>query len=103
MDNVSLNRRFLEADGNDEEKECTLLFNTYHKVVFETIDKMMRNHPDPAVDADDLTNETFIQAFKKRDEIREPEKLLGRFGIGSRIALQRSKTELKKVCVTFLR
>ena len=77
MDNVSLNRQFLEADGNDEEKECTLLFNTYHKVVFETIDKMMRNHSDPAVDADDLTSETFIQAFKKRDEVREPEKLLG--------------------------
>ena len=38
---------------------------------------MMRNHPDPAVDADDLTNETFIQAFKKKGEIREPEKLLG--------------------------
>lgn len=77
MDNVSLNRQFLEADADDEEKECTLLFNRYHKVVFETIDKMMRNHPDPAVDADDLTNETFIQAFKKRHTIREPEKLLG--------------------------
>ena len=77
MDNVSLNRQFLEADADDEEKECTLLFNRYHKVVFATINKRMRNHPDPAVDADDLTNETFIQAFKERHTIREPEKVLG--------------------------
>lgn len=38
---------------------------------------MMRNHPDPAVDAEDIAQETFIQAFKKRNEVREPEKLLG--------------------------
>ena len=77
VDNVSINRQFLEADDDDEEMACALLFNTYHKVVFAKINKMMRNHPDPAVDADDMTNETFIQAFKKRDEVREPEKLSG--------------------------
>lgn len=37
----------------------------------------MRDHLDPAVDADDITNETFIKAFKKRHQVREPEKLLG--------------------------
>ena len=37
----------------------------------------MRNHPDPAIDADDITSETFTIAFTKREEIRELEKLLG--------------------------
>ena len=38
---------------------------------------MMRNHSDPAVDADDIASATFTRAFNKRKEIREPEKLLG--------------------------
>ena len=75
VDNVSINRQFLETD--DEEKACELLFNTYHKDVFAQISKMMRNHPDPAVDAEDIAQETFIKAFKKRHQIREPEKLRG--------------------------
>ena len=75
VDNISINRQFLET--NDEEKACELLFNAYHKTVFAKIDRMMRNHTDPAVDADDMTNETFIKAFKKRKTLREPEKLQG--------------------------
>ena len=49
----------------------------YYKGVFAKIDGMMRNHPDPAVDAKEITQETFIKAFKKRDQVREPEKLQG--------------------------
>ena len=37
----------------------------------------MRNHPDPAVGAEDITQETFIKAFKERKTLREPEKLQG--------------------------
>ena len=37
----------------------------------------MRNHPDPAVDAEDIAQETFIKAFEKRNEVREPGKLRG--------------------------
>ena len=37
----------------------------------------MRNHPDPAVAAEDMTQETFIKALKKRKTLREPEKLRG--------------------------
>ena len=62
VDNVSINRQFLEADDDDQEKACTLLFNTYREIVFAKINKMMRNHIDPAVDADDMTNETFMKA-----------------------------------------
>ncbi|MDE0682447.1 MAG: sigma-70 family RNA polymerase sigma factor [Candidatus Poribacteria bacterium] len=75
MDDVSINRQFLETD--DEEKACELLFNKYHKDVFDKISRMMRNHPDPAVGAEDFTQETFIKALKKRHQIREPEKLSG--------------------------
>ena len=74
-DNGRINRQFLEAD--DEEEACELLFNTYYKDVFAQISKMMRNHPDPAVDAEDIAQETFIKAFKKRNEVREPERLSG--------------------------
>ena len=75
VDDVSINRPFLEAD--DKEEACALLFNTYHKIVFAKIDGMMRNHSDPAVDAEDIAQETFIKAFKKRRQVREPEKLRG--------------------------
>ena len=77
VDNVSINRQFLETDDEDEEEACVLLFNTHHKAVFAKIDGMMRNHPDPAVAAEDITQETFIQAFKERKTLREPEKLRG--------------------------
>ena len=75
MDNVSINRQFVETD--DEEEACALLFNTYYKVVFAKIDGMMRNHSDPAIGAEDITQDTFIKAFKERKTLREPEKLRG--------------------------
>ena len=73
VDDVSINRQFLETD--DEEEACTLLFNTYHKAVFAKISGMMWDHLDPAVAAEDITQETFIKAFKERKTLREPEKL----------------------------
>ena len=73
MNDVSINRQFLEADGDNEEfleadgdneeRAFELLFNTYHQIVFNKIDKMMRNHLDPAVDADDITNETEVHTL----------------------------------------
>ncbi len=73
-DNVRINRQFLQTD--DQEKACALLFNTYHEAVFAKVDGMMRNHIDPAVDAADIVQETFIKAMEKRHQVREPEKLL---------------------------
>ena len=74
INNNSLNRRFLET-GDIE--AFTLIFKKYYRVVYAHVDRMMRNHPDPAIDADDITSKTFAIAFTKREEIREPEKLLG--------------------------
>ena len=73
INDVNLNRRFLET-GDIE--AFTLVFKKYYPMVYGHVSKMMRNHPDPAVDADDITSETFAIAFTKREEIREPEKLL---------------------------
>ena len=74
VNNVSLNRQFLETGNIDA---FTRLFKRYYPVVYAHVDRMMRNHLDPAVDADDITSKTFTNAFNKRKEIREPEKLLG--------------------------
>ena len=73
VNDVSLNRKFLET-GDVE--AFTLIFKKYYPVVYARVDRMMRNHLDPAVDADDITSATFTRVFNKRKEIREPEKLL---------------------------
>ena len=72
--NVSLNRRFLETD--DEEEACRLLFNEYYQTVFNTVSRMLLKHSNSTIDADDITGETFTKVFNKRKEIQEPEKLL---------------------------
>ena len=77
MNDVRLNRRFVETD--DEEKAgqlLSLLFNAYHKTVFDAVTRMRRNHPDTVVDPDEITSETFTKAFNKRKHIQKPEKLL---------------------------
>ena len=74
MNDIRLNRRFVETD--DEEEACRLLFNAYYETVFNTVNRMLRDHSDPAVDADDIVSETFTKAFNKRKDIQEPEKLL---------------------------
>jgi len=66
----------VEADDEDEQEVCRLIFNAYYKIVFDTVSRMFRGHPDPAVDADDITSETFMKAFNKRKDIQKPEKLL---------------------------
>ena len=75
VDDVSINLQFLETD--DKEKACELLFSKYYKAVFAKISRMMQNHPDPAVGAEDIAQETFIKAFKERKTLREPGKLRG--------------------------
>ena len=74
MNNVCLNRWFVETD--DKEEACRLIFNAYYKAVFDAVIRMRRNHPDTVVDPDEITSDTFSKAFKKRKEIQEPEKLV---------------------------
>ena len=77
MNDVSLNRRFLETDDEEEAGQLlSLLVNAYRKTVFDAVERRKGNHPDTVVDPDEITNETFTKAFNKRKEIQEPEKLL---------------------------
>ena len=74
MNDVGLNRRFVETD--DEGEAWKLLFNAYYKIVFNRVKRRRWNHPDTVVDPDEITSDTFIKAVKKRKHIQEPEKLL---------------------------
>ena len=73
VNDARLNRQFLETGDIDA---FTRLFKKYYPTVYTYVDRMMQDHTDPAVDADDITSETFTKAFDKRKEIQEPEKLL---------------------------
>ena len=76
VNDVSLNRRFVETDDEEEARELLrLLSNAYYETVFDAIDRRRWNHPDTVVDPDAITNETFLKAFNKRKQIGEPEKL----------------------------
>jgi len=77
VNDVRLNRRFVETDDEEEARELLyLLVNAYYKDVFNTINRRRANHPDTVVDPDGITNNTFLIAFHKRKQIGEPEKLL---------------------------
>ena len=76
MNDVRLNRRFVETDDEEEARELLrLLVNAYYKDV-NTINRRRSNHPDTVVDPDEITNNTFLIAFNKRKQIGEPEKLV---------------------------
>ncbi len=70
-----INRHFLETD--DEEEACRLLFNTYYKKIFNTVNRMLSDCSDPAIEADDITSEALTKAFTKRKTLRDPDKLEG--------------------------
>lgn len=77
MNDVRLNRWFVETDNDEEAGQLlSLLFNAYYKTVFKAVSRMRRNHPDTVVDPDEITSETFTKAFNKRKHIQEPEKLV---------------------------
>ena len=77
VNDVHLNRRFVETDDEEEAGQLlSLLVNAYRKTVFNVVKSRKGNQPDTVVDPDEITNETFIKAFYKRKQIQEPEKLL---------------------------
>ncbi len=76
VNNVSLNRRFVETDDEEEARKLLgLLVNAHYKTVFDIIDKRRWKHPITVVDPDEITSATFLKAFNKRKQIGEPEKL----------------------------
>lgn len=65
-----LNRQFLES-GNEE--ALNLLMQKHYKWIRNSVTKIIENPHD----ADEITNETFLKAFNKRETIKYPDKLVG--------------------------
>ena len=68
-DNV-LNRQFLESGS---EEALNLLMQKYYEPIRVSVTKIIGNHHD----ADEITNQTFLKAFNKREMIKYPDKLVG--------------------------
>ena len=64
------NRQFLEF-GNEE--ALNLLMQKHYKWIRNSVTKIIENPHD----ADEITNETFLKAFNKRETIKYPDKLVG--------------------------
>ncbi|MDE0635245.1 MAG: sigma-70 family RNA polymerase sigma factor [Candidatus Poribacteria bacterium] len=78
-DNV-LNRQFLET-GSEEAQN--LLMQKHYKAVRAHVFRIVENDQD----ADEITNDTFLKAFNKREMIKDPERLVGWFYITAKNAV----------------
>ncbi|MDE0482636.1 MAG: sigma-70 family RNA polymerase sigma factor [Candidatus Poribacteria bacterium] len=67
-DNV-LNRQFLETGS---EEALNLLMQEHYEPIRASVTKIIGNHHD----ADEITNQTFLKAFNKRETIKYPDKLV---------------------------
>ena len=70
MDDNVLNRRFLETGS---EEVLQLLMQRHYKPIYGHVYAILKNHQD----ADEITNETFLKVFNKRETIKYSEKLVG--------------------------
>ena len=71
MNEVDLNRKFLEAGDPDTLK---VIFHRYYSLVRASVEPLMRDNP--AVGADEIAQDTFLKALSKREEI-QAETLVG--------------------------
>ena len=55
-----------------DEGAFTHIVRKHHKAIYNIVRGIVRNHED----AEEIANDTFMRAFNKREEIREPEKLI---------------------------
>ncbi|MDE0313263.1 MAG: sigma-70 family RNA polymerase sigma factor [Candidatus Poribacteria bacterium] len=70
IEDDALHRWFLESAN---EEALSLLMRRYYEPIRASVTKIIGNHHD----ADEITNETFLKAFNKRDMIKYPDKLVG--------------------------
>ena len=70
IEDDALHRWFLESGS---EEALNLLMQKYYEPVRASVTKIIGNYHD----ADDITNETFLKAFNKREMIKSPDKLVG--------------------------
>ncbi|MDE0084446.1 MAG: sigma-70 family RNA polymerase sigma factor [Candidatus Poribacteria bacterium] len=70
MNDNDLNQQFLETGS---EEALNLLMQEHYEPIRASVTKIIGNHHD----ADEITNETFLKAFNKREMIKYPDKLVG--------------------------
>ncbi len=89
-DNV-LNRQFLESGS---EEALNLLMQKHYEPIRASVTKIIENHHD----ADEITNETFLKAFNKRETIKYPDKLVGWLYVTAKnAAIDRVRTRQEEV------
>ena len=72
------------------------LFETYHDRIYGYIRRLVR---DPA-EAEDLTQETFLRAYRRRDSLRDPEAVRGwLYRIASHACLDRLRQRKPQVSI----
>ncbi len=69
IEDGALHRRFLETGS---EAALRLLMQKYYKPICSHVFAILKDHQD----ADEITNETFLKAFNKRETIKYPDKLV---------------------------
>ena len=91
MCNNDLNRQFLES-GNEE--VLNLLMQKHYKWIRNSVTKIIGNHHD----ADEITNETFLKVFNKRETIKYPDKLVGwLYTTAKNVAIDRLRDKQQEV------
>ena len=70
IESNTLHRWFLETES---EEALSLLMQKYYEPIRAYVTKIIGDHHD----ADEITNETFLKAFNKRETIKYPDKLIG--------------------------
>ena len=70
IEDDALHRWFLESGS---EEALSLLIWKYYEPLRASVTKIIGNHHD----ADEITNQTFLKAFNKREAIKDPDKLVG--------------------------
>jgi len=70
MNENVLNRQFWETGS---EEALNLLVQKHYEPIRASVTKIIGNHRD----ADEITNQTFLKAFNKRETIKYPDKLVG--------------------------
>lgn len=90
--------RRLSKDPDDQEA-YRLIFQKYHKKVFRYALKFLHNYED----AEEITNDTFSRAFRKVENIKNSEKLLGYlYRIAQNLALNRKRNDNRRLASTEL-
>jgi RNA polymerase sigma-70 factor, ECF subfamily len=80
----------METEAMDTTGEASALFSTYHDRIYRYVLSLVH---DPA-EAQDLTQETFLRAYRRRDSLRDPNAIRGwLYRIATHVCLDRLRRQ----------